>query len=64
MSAPEVRLVKIFRYRADPIDTVQMLEIVFHSSAILTVTNSSCMTFTVLHSNSLKLSCYFMLRLV
>jgi hypothetical protein len=57
MFAPEVRLIKIFRYRADPLDTAQMLEIVFHSSAIiLTVTNSSCMTiaFTVLQSNSLK----------
>jgi len=30
MSAPKVRLIKIFRYRADPIDNVQMLEIVFH----------------------------------
>ena len=38
MSAPEVRLIKIFRYRADPIDTVQTLEIVFLSSAVLTVT--------------------------
>jgi hypothetical protein len=63
MAAPEVKLIKIFRYRADPIDTVQMLEIVFRSSAFLAVTNSGCMTFRVLHSNSLMLSCYFMFRL-
>ena len=36
MSAPEVMLTKIFCYRADPIDTVQVSEVVFRSSAIIT----------------------------
>ena len=65
LSAPKVRPIKIFRYRADPIDTAQKLENVFHySEIILTVTNSGYTTFTVLHSNFLKPSGYFTFRLV
>ena len=63
LSAPKVRPIKNFRYRADPIDSALMLEIVFHySEIILTVTNSGYMTFTVLHTNYLKPNGYFMFR--